>query len=167
MPFNQMMSFPVVLTLRTADDGIRMFAEPVREIESLHGKQHHWQDETVSPDSNLLRDVAGDLLHIRASFAAEGEFGFDVRGIPVVYNAAKQELTCGGKTVPMPPTDGVISIEILVDRASIEVFGNQGRIYMPFGVLLPEENTAMNLVVSGTTAILKSLDIWELKTIWK
>ena len=36
MPFNQCMLFPCELTLRTTEDGLRMFAAPVREIETLH-----------------------------------------------------------------------------------------------------------------------------------
>ncbi len=38
MPFNQMMTFPVSLSLRTTEDGLRMFAYPVEEIEKIHGK---------------------------------------------------------------------------------------------------------------------------------
>jgi len=40
MPFNQCILFPVELTLQTTDEGIRMFAEPVREIENIHGSKH-------------------------------------------------------------------------------------------------------------------------------
>ena len=36
MPFNQQMTFPCELTLRTTADGIRMFRKPVREIETIH-----------------------------------------------------------------------------------------------------------------------------------
>ena len=39
MPFNQMIGFPVVLTLHTTDEGLRMFAYPVKEIEKLYAKR--------------------------------------------------------------------------------------------------------------------------------
>ena len=42
MPFNQQMSFPVELTLRTLPDGIRLCREPVREIELLHTGTRTW-----------------------------------------------------------------------------------------------------------------------------
>ena len=35
MPFNQQMSFPTENTLRTTEDGIRMFREPIEEIENI------------------------------------------------------------------------------------------------------------------------------------
>jgi len=47
MPFNQMMLFPVTLTLRTTEEGPRMFAEPVREMEKLHKKQWQWKNEII------------------------------------------------------------------------------------------------------------------------
>ena len=34
MPFNQMMLFPCDLTLRTTAEGVRLFCEPVKEIET-------------------------------------------------------------------------------------------------------------------------------------
>ena len=38
MPFNQMMSFPSELTLRTTPAGVRMFWQPVKEISNLYGQ---------------------------------------------------------------------------------------------------------------------------------
>ena len=40
MPFNQTFSFPHDLTLRATDDGIRMYAKPVKEIERIHAQKH-------------------------------------------------------------------------------------------------------------------------------
>ena len=40
MPFNQQMSFPCVLTLRTTPEGIRLHREPVAEIENIHDYTH-------------------------------------------------------------------------------------------------------------------------------
>src|SRR5437588_541892 len=42
MPFNQQMAFPCELMLRTTPDGVYLFAEPVQEIEKLHGKRRAW-----------------------------------------------------------------------------------------------------------------------------
>ena len=40
MPFNQQMSFPVTLGLRTFAEGVRLCALPVKEIETIHGRSH-------------------------------------------------------------------------------------------------------------------------------
>ena len=58
-----------------------------------------------------------------------------IRGVPIAYDVTKQELSCQGKTAPLKPVDGTIQLEILVDRTSVEIFGNRGRVYMPIGVI--------------------------------
>ena len=57
MPFNQQMSFPSVLTLRTLPEGIRLCREPVGEIEKLHDKQHTFKDLLLKPGDDPLKDI--------------------------------------------------------------------------------------------------------------
>jgi fructan beta-fructosidase len=38
MPFNQMITFPAELTLRTTKEGIRLCANPIKEINLVHKK---------------------------------------------------------------------------------------------------------------------------------
>ena len=104
MPFNQQMAFPCRLTLRKTADDVRMFAEPVKEIETLHARKHTVADRTLKPGDNPLADVAGDLFDLRAEFEpGDGEaFGFTVRGVPVVYDVKKQEISCKGVKAPLP-----------------------------------------------------------------
>lgn len=169
MPFNQMMLFPVVLTLRTTDEGIRMFAEPVEEIEKLHRKKWSWNNMTLEPGTNLLSGVKGPLFHIRAEFtpADASEFGFVIRGEPVVYNAAENRISCKDKSAELKPENGKIRLQILVDRTSIEIFANDGRIYMPIGTILPQENTNLELFTKGGDTKLNSLDLFQLKSAWR
>ncbi len=170
MPFNQMMLFPVTLTLHTTEEGTRMFAEPIREIEKLHNKkQWQWKNKTLKPGDNLLSDVSGELFHIRAELQVGDirEIGFVIRDIPVVYNVRKQELSCQKKTAPLQPVDGKISIELLVDRTSIEIFGNDGRVYMPIGVILADNTKSLEIFTKGGNAEAEFLEIYELNSAWK
>ena len=61
MPFNQQMSFPCELTLRTTSAGIRLFRQPVKELENIHQTKHSWNDQPLKPGENLLSGIAGDL----------------------------------------------------------------------------------------------------------
>jgi fructan beta-fructosidase len=169
MPFNQQMLFPVSLTLRTTDEGIRMFAEPVEEIKKIHGKKKAWKGEMLEPGQNLLAGIEGDLFHIVAEFnvGERGEFGFVIRGTPVSYNVEKNEMSCKGKSASLKPADGKIRLEILVDRTTIEIFGNDGRVYMPIGGILPEDNKTLEVFTkSGSTAI-ESIEVYQLRSAWK
>jgi sucrose-6-phosphate hydrolase SacC (GH32 family) len=169
MPFNQMMLFPVTLTLHTTEEGTRMFARPVREIEKLHKRQWRWKNKTLKPAENLLSDVSGELFHIRAELKVgdSQEIGFTIRDIPVVYNVRKQELSCQKKAAPLQPVDGKISIELLVDRTSIEIFGNGGGVYMPIGVILADSSKSLEIFTKGGNTEIESLEIYELNSAWK
>jgi len=170
MPFNQMMLFPVTLTLHTTEEGTRMFAQPVREIEKLHDKkQWRWKNKTLKPGDNLLSDVSGELFQIRAELKVGDvqETGFVIRDIPVVYNVRKKELSCQKKTASLQPVDGKISIELLVDRTSIEIFANNGRVYMPIGVILADNSKSLEIFTKGGNTEVESLEVYELNSAWK
>jgi len=169
MPFNQMMGFPVELTLRTTAHGIRMFAEPVKEIQGLHAAKHAWANETLRPGDNPLAGLEGDLFDIRAEIELGDceEFGFVVRGVPVAYNAAEGKLTCNGNTATLEPVDGAIRLRILVDRASIEIFANDGRLYLPVGVIFEDDQQPLSVFAKGGPVELAGLTVFELRSAWE
>jgi len=169
MPFNQMMLFPVTLTLHATEAGPRMFAEPVREIEKLHSRQWRWKNEILKPAENLLSDVSGELFHIRTELCLDkaAEIGFVIRGIPVVYDVEKNELSCHGNKVALNPMGGRIRLELLIDRTSIEIFGNNGRVYMPVGVILADNSKSLEIFTKGGNAEVKFLEVFELNSAWK
>ena len=168
MPFNQMMNFPVELTLRTTEEGLRLFAMPVKEIESLHAKKHAWTNETLKPDANLLAGITGDLFDIHAEFEVgqAAEFGFRIRSIPVAYDAKAQQLACHGAKAPLKPVDGKIRLRILVDRTTLEVFANDGRVYMPVSVFPPGDNRSLEVFSKGGETRATTLEVHELRSAW-
>ena len=169
MPFNQCMLFPCELTLRTTEDGVRMFAQPVREVEKLHDHRRTWTDTALRPDSNPLAGIRGELLHIRGDLAAgdASELGFVIRGVPIAYSVDRQELSCQGKTAPLRLVGGGIRLELLVDRTSIEIFGNDGRVYMPMGMSPAADDTSIQVYAKTGTAKIRSLEVCSLRSIWE
>jgi len=168
MPFNQMMLFPVELTLRPMGQGVRMFAKPVREIERLWGQSRTWRQIEVSPGGDPVGSVEGDLLHVKATLRPVGatKCGFVVRGIEVAYDVAAGKLTCLDKSARLSPVDGVIRLELLVDRTSIEIFANEGEVYMPMAVIPPADNQSTRILVEGGPVKLETLEIHPLKSAW-
>ncbi len=169
MPFNQQMAFPCRLTLHKTADGQRMFAEPVHEIESLHAKKHAVADRMLKPGDNPLADVSGDLFDLRAEFEpADAEaFGFTVRGVPVIYDVKKQEISCRNVTAPLKPEDGKVRLQLLVDRGSIEIFGDGGRVALSVGVIPADDNHSLEVFSRGGATRLRSLEAFEMKSAWE
>jgi len=168
MPFNQQLLFPVELTLHTTDEGLRMFAYPVKEIESIHGKEHTWTNVQLKPGQNILSNVGGELFDIDARFEIgdSDEFGFLINGFSVKYNVEKNELSCGRSKAKLKPDNGSIRLRILVDRVSIEVFANDGRVYMPIRAIPEGNERGLEVFTKGGSTKISSLTVHELKSIW-
>ena len=186
MPFNQMMTFPVTLTLRSTDEGLRMFAYPVEEIEKLHGKGHEWEDEQLEPGDNPLEDVKGNLFDIAAEIelGSAEEVGLEINGFRVSYNVEEKRLAAGNieerrrgadeedeedgdrGAATLAPVDGKIRLRILVDRPSVEIFANDGRIYMPMQHVRDLNNKSLKIYAKGGTANIEELTVHEIKPIW-
>ena len=152
MPFNQAMTFPTELTLRTTDDGVRLFANPAREIEKLHDKKHVWKDVVLKEGENPLKELHGELFHIRAEFEAQdaARCGFVIRGVPVEYDIK-----------------GKLRLEILVDRGLYEIFVNDGRVYVPRRVSPKDEDHTLSVFAKGGACKLNYLEVYELNSAWK
>ena len=168
MPFNQQMSFPCELTLRTTSEGIRLHREPVAEIETLHAYTHAWSNIALKPGEDLLAGLTGELFDIRAEVVLNGAsaVGFKIRGEDVRYDVAEKQLTFLERSGPLVPQDGKIRLHILVDRISIEAFGNNGELSMT-SYFLPElDNADIGIYAEGGTATLVSLKVHELKSAW-
>ena len=179
MPFNQMMTFPVSLTLRSTDDGLRMFAYPVEEISKLHAKEYKWEDEDLAPDKNPLKDVKGNLFDIDAEIdlGDADEVGFEINGFPVTYKV-KENLLIGGEgkegnefsagetVATLKPIDGKIRLRMLVDRPSVEIYANDGLVYMPMGAVRDLNNKSLKVYAKGGSAHIQKLTVHELKRIW-
>jgi sucrose-6-phosphate hydrolase SacC (GH32 family) len=168
MPFNQLMYFPTELTLRTLPAGVRLCSQPVREIQNLHGNEYTWTNLIVSPGFNPLSGIRGTLFDLKTQFApgSAQTITFTFQGLTVVYNAATRQISCNGVTNSLSPVGGVVQLQILVDRDTIEIFGNNGQLYMP----LPAGNSTGNSLISvsctGGTATFNSLNVAKLKSIW-
>jgi sucrose-6-phosphate hydrolase SacC (GH32 family) len=168
MPFNMILLFPVELTLRTTGEGIRLFAYPVKEIENIYSKEYTWSDFKLEPGQNILSGIEGELLDIDAEFeVTEAEsFGFVFNGLPVSYNMKKNLLSCGEEEAELKPVDGKIRLRILVDRVSVEIFANNGRLYMPIRAYIKDEERGLTVFTKGGDTKISSLKVYQLKSIW-
>jgi fructan beta-fructosidase len=169
MAFNQMMGIPVELTLRDVPAGLRLYATPVRELSTLRRKTHHIENRELRLEENPIRGIKGELLDITADITAHDASAivFNVHGQIVTYDVLKQELYCAGKKASLPLKAGRVRLRMLVDRLSIDIFGNDGELYMPIGVVLDPGNTSVQVASRGGSALVNSLDVSELKSAWK
>jgi fructan beta-fructosidase len=168
MPFNQQMLFPVTLDLERTPEGPRLAAWPVAEIDALVASKASWGRRTLAAGAHAVEGIDAELLDCRFAFAApaEGTVSLVVRGVPIIWDASRGEAMCGKHRAPLPAIDGVVSLRVLVDRASVEIFGNQGRLYMPIGVILDTRHRDVKVLVKGCTADVQELEVRVLRSAW-
>jgi levanase/fructan beta-fructosidase len=165
------------LSLKKYTEGIRLVRKPIKEIELLHEKGEKWENENLIPglNKNLTKGVKGDCLHIIGSFKIKSadSFGFVIRldkkdsGTELMYNVKTKTLSCMAKSAFVEPVDGALKLEILIDRSSIEIFANDGKVVMSSCFSPTENANGLYLFNTGGELLVEKLDIYPLKSIYK
>jgi len=168
MPFNQMMYFPTELNLRTTTNGVRLFSTPIAEITNNLVTSYVWTNLTLSPGNNPLSGIRGTLFDMKVQFTVGNaqSVTFTFQGVTVTYNVATQQISCNGVSNSLVPVGGAIQLEIIVDRKTIEIFGNNGQLYMPLPAENPVGSSLLSVGCSGGNATFSSLTVNKLKSIW-
>ncbi|HEX3800800.1 MAG TPA: glycoside hydrolase family 32 protein [Verrucomicrobiae bacterium] len=168
LTFNQMMGLPVELAWRSTSSGLSLSVNPARELKSLRQKTQIVPPQPLAPEKNPLAGINVDLAEIEAeiSIGDAREITFEIRGVPITYEVATQKLSCMGSQSALVPQEGKISLHIFVDRASLDIFGGDGLLYMPMAKALPQ-NQSVKLSCQGGTANIISLKVHELKSAWE
>jgi len=89
-----------------------------------------------------------------------------VLGSVVQYDLKRRQLDSCGSKATLNPKSGQIHLRILVDHMSVETFGNRGEVCMTDVSRAREIHPPLSLYALGGTASIKSLTLWELKSIW-
>jgi sucrose-6-phosphate hydrolase SacC (GH32 family) len=155
MPFNQQMTLPREMSLRQTPLGLRLCMLPAREIANLRSHTQTWSNLLLKPGENPLAKLSGDLFdfELKAKPASAGKLEMILRGEKLTYDSSSGQLTILGKTVHVGLNDGLLTLRILVDRTSIEIFANDGEVVMSLCFLPPPWNTTYALTTSAAASI--------------
>ena len=176
MPFNGQMTFPCELSLKKFPEGIKLMRTPVKEIALLHQKGEVWENKNIIPglQKNLLKGAKGDCFHIIGTFNVKkiDSFGFVVRldkkknGAEITYTAKTNALTCLGQSTIIKPVDDIIQLDILLDRSSLEIFAQDGKVVLSSSYTTTENADGVYLFNTGGELLVQKLEIYPLKSIW-
>ena len=168
MPFNQQMTAPSELSLHTTAEGPRLRMLPAAELESLRIRSHEWSDVPLNERDNPLAAIAADLLDLETEFeVVEGTVtSLQMRGFDITYDSDAETLTSCGTATHLRPMDGVVRLRILLDRTSIEVYANDGRVYIPRVVFPDHANRSLAMSCRRGTTTARFIRVHELKSSW-
>ena len=168
MPFNQTFTVPTRLTLRTTDDGIRMFAAPIKELEQLRkpGPKTAENVELNAGKPAVTFDVKGQLFDILVTLgqgtASKAVLRFGDNAVTYDFAAGKLD------EMPLAMKDGEVTFRVLVDRPMVEVIGGGGACFKTSARRdMGKPIGTVSLTAEGGSVAVKSLEVFELKSAWK
>ncbi|MCP5522214.1 MAG: GH32 C-terminal domain-containing protein [Verrucomicrobiales bacterium] len=156
MPFNQQMTVPVELTLRETPEGLRMFAQPVKELDRLEGEVCGWQ--SVELDAHRIR--------VELDPGSSNEVGLLIRGEWLMWKPSEHRLVLGDLGVPVPDTK-TLPLDVLVDRGSIEVFVNEGAVAISKACHFdPARRSLGGISSKGANPEFKNIRVTPITPVW-
>ncbi len=137
MPFRGQMLLPTELTLRSTKDGVRLVSKPIAEVETLLSPLYNSESGLKKQEANVALNKAlpqrgsgegANGLHLRATlnltYATSAGLKFDGQTL-VDYDLNRNTLN-GQFYSPQDPTSLSLTMDIYIDRTSIEVFIDDG-----------------------------------------
>jgi len=164
MPWNQQMSFPSTMELRTTENGIKLFRNPIREIKKLYKNTYTYNNKSLSYINRSLDKINPELIDLSLNFEPidNDEFKINIRGQEIIYKDQYVEFQ---KTkIPAKPRNDKISIRVLLDRASLEIFVNDGENVMTTYAVSDKNNKKVSLSSNRNRKI--NLKLNELESTW-
>lgn len=170
MTFNQSMSLPMEHKLVKTPEGIRLTRMPVKEVENLRGKVYKLGNKTIKENgANPLKDINIELaeMHMEITPGKAKEVKLDVRGVAVVYDVVNQQLIVDGVKARAALQDGKLTLLVFADRTGLEIFANNGLVFMPININIEDNNRSLSLSAKGGPVKVSGLEVYELKSIWQ
>jgi len=168
MPFNQMMMFPTELSLRTTHEGVRLFSEPIEEIDKLHRKEHNWKNLTLKEVNEKFKEVKSDLLHVKLKVKIPNGIWYTLyyKGNRIVTFNGNYDLMNQYQYIQDHPGEYVFEVEVLIDRTSVEAYFDRGKMVTVTPLKEPKSDEGLFLNAAEDELIIHSLKVYELKSIW-
>ena len=109
-----------------------------------------------------------ELLHIKAEFELGARhsyrvFGLVLNGYEIRYDARHNRLNDAFLDIE----NGKIKLEILTDRTSVEIYANDGRLYLADPHNSVDQPKQLELFSLWGGIHLSNLQIFELESIWR
>lgn len=168
MPFNGIMLLPTVLSLRTTKDGIRLFSEPIKELETLQIAKGQWKDLSAEKAGELLQPYnhTGSLrIRTTLSLSHATNAGLSLYGQNLLDYDMNFNKVNGVFYSPEDMTSMEISVDIILDRTSVEVFVDGGA-YSYSMERRADSNNKDGFRFWGNNIQVKNLEVYELQSIW-
>ncbi|WP_416984421.1 GH32 C-terminal domain-containing protein [Streptomyces sp. T028] len=190
-PWRSADSFPRQLSLRTVDGKVRLIQQPVRELTGLRGARTQLPTTQVENTATPLAVDGGSLelqadltpgsadragLDVRTGAGQRTRIGYDTATGEVYIDRSNSGATdfdptfSGVQRAPLALDGGRLSLRVLVDASSVEVYAQNSRgeqVTLTDQIFPDPSSTGVDAFAEGGTATLDHMQAWQLKSIWR
>jgi len=176
MPFNHHMSIPVELTLAGSGNDVTLVRWPVPEVESVRAQSKSFDQQVVVAKKPYIVETDAKLLDVSFDISKQDSSSLYViiRGQYMMFDWTKGQLsfmssglksTPAESGVPIPEGDR-LSVRLLIDKTSIEIFLNQGMVSASFNFLPGAYIDPLVIQSRDSEQTIDNLEVHELSSIW-
>ena len=172
--FKNSYTLPVDLSLRYKNGRYELLREPVaglekykKEIFSLEGGvfkggENPFPKGFICPEAcEIDVDMEYDPFSITSLQTGCGSVWYCASQKSLVYNRNPKELWHSGIPVDLEPVENRVKFKVFADKNSIEIFGDEGFIYMPFAAKWESRELSLTPILGKQT--IRSLKVYEIK----
>lgn len=169
--FSGQMGIPTDIFLCSLDGKYYIEAKPVKEITLLYSSTEIFERVNILPENHFFTklDNAPYLFKINGISNAYGVTKLQIFGRTIILDFIKNEIILGNNTAPISVTSESCDITLIVDRCSIEIFCDNGKIYM--SCLDQDTVCDLNLpffeIMSDDETLIDKIEIHSLNSIWQ
>lgn len=187
-PWQGAETFPRTMSLRTVDGHVQIVQQPVSGLSALRAGPAYRARNISVDNATVPMKANGAELEIKAQLSAgsASTFGLNVRTgngqfTRIGYDRQNGELFVDRghsgdvgfsaafndrNSAPLALDNGHVTLHILVDASSVEVFGDDGRVVLTEQILPDASSTGVSAFATGGAATVDSVQVWQLKSIW-
>ena len=157
---------------------MRLGVEPAPELAILRGRHNYFENIVLTPASpNILQNITGDCLEIIVDFEPMDarSFGLELRRSPdgkekteIIYDVVNKRLVSGdrGGSFQLLNSEETLKLHIFLDKSVIEIYANGRETLTRRTYPKRPDSLGLNIFTRGGAVNVRSLDLWEMKSIW-
>ena len=126
--------------------------------------------ELSAPAVSAATQAQAFDLEAQIETGSAARIDLQLHGVQVVYDVTARALRCGPVSAPLALADGRLSLRLLLDSGSLEIFAGDGatpnRVALSVAGAPPLDDCGVSLRATGGNARLHTLTLHGLRGIW-
>lgn len=128
LPFCGQMGIPTELSLKKEEDLYYVQALPIKELEILYKNTNCYENIGIEKTVEIPIADAAHLIRLKGNFDENVILDLILFGRRIRIDFTENQISVGNKNVPISITKKDLDLTLLIDRCSMEIFTDGGKI---------------------------------------